>query len=62
MNIIIKLAIRYILSRLKEASTWRGLTLIGTSAGIILSPDQTEAVVAVGLGISGLIGATFPDL
>lgn len=60
MNILLKLALKYALNRLAEASTWRGFALLGTSVGIILSPGQTEAVVALGLALSGLIGATFP--
>ena len=61
MNILLKLALRYALNRLAEASTWRGFALLGASVGIMLDPSQTEAIVAIGLGLSGLIGASFPD-
>lgn len=51
----------YLLARLQEPSTWRGLVLIATALGAVLSPDQTEAIVAGGLLLSGLIGAALPD-
>jgi len=52
---------QYFLNRLKEASTWRGLVLVATALGVQLTPDQISTVVAVGLALSGLIGAFFPD-
>ncbi len=51
----------YIMSRLSEASTWRGLTLIATVAGLKLSMDARELILMLGLGTSGLIGVLFPD-
>ena len=51
----------YILKRFSEASTWRGLVALVTATGIALSPDQTEAIVAVGLATIGVLGAFFPD-
>lgn len=52
---------RYILNRLQEASTWRGLALVVTALGVQISPEQLDIVVATGLAVSGLIGAFFPD-
>lgn len=51
----------YILARLKEASTWRGIVAIVTACGVALSPDQVEAIVATGLALVGILGAFFPD-
>lgn len=51
----------YVRSRLNEASTWRGLTLLLTSLGVGLSPEQSDAIVAVGLALAGAIGAFVPD-
>ena len=51
----------YLLARLQEPSTWRGLVLIATAAGAVLSPDQQEAIIAGGLLVSGLLGAALPD-
>ena len=51
----------YLLARLQEPSTWRGIMLIVTALGTALSPDQQEAIVAGGLLVAGLIGAALPD-
>lgn len=51
----------YILSRLHEASTWRGITAGLTAVGIALSPTQADAIVAIGLAAIGVLGAFFPD-
>lgn len=51
----------YVLERLKEPSTWRGLTLLLTALGIPLAPGVSDAIIAAGLGIAGLIGAVMPD-
>lgn len=51
----------YILSRLKEPSTWRGILALLTAAGVALSPEQAEAVITVGLALIGVAGAFFPD-
>lgn len=53
--------LKYVVNRLKEPSTWRGVVLILTAAGITLSPEQATAVVTVGLAIAGAIGAFVPD-
>ena len=42
-------------ARLKEPSTWRGITLIGTAAGIHISPEMIDLVLTVGGGIYSLI-------
>ena len=51
----------YILARMKEPSTWRGLTLLLTALGIPLAPGVSDAIIAAGLGLAGLIGAVMPD-
>lgn len=51
----------YILERLKEASTWRGIVLVLTSFGLQVSPEQSAAIISVGLGIAGAIGALMPN-
>ena len=53
--------INYILARLKEASTWRGIMALLTSLGIVISPETQEAILAAGLAIIGLIGILFKD-
>jgi hypothetical protein len=46
---------------MKEASTWRGLTLLLTALGVPLAPGLSDAIIAAGLGLAGLIGALTPD-
>ncbi len=48
-------ALYYILDRLAENSTWRGIILVATAVGLKLEPDHQEAIVAAGLGIVGAI-------
>lgn len=38
-----------------ENSTWRGIILTLTGAGIYLKPDQAASITATGLAIVGLI-------
>jgi hypothetical protein len=47
--------LNYLLDRLNENSTWRGVLLILTALGVSLSPSHQEAIVAAGLGIVGAI-------
>lgn len=51
----------FLLARLHEASTWRGLVALLTAVGVALTPEQTEAVVAAGLAIIGALGLFLPD-
>lgn len=54
--------IQYILKRLQETSTIKGLILfIASVAGLTLSAEQTNAAVYIVLGIVGLVGASLPD-
>lgn len=45
----------FILERLTENSTWRGLLMIATAVGVQLEPSQANAIIAVGLSVVGLI-------
>lgn len=51
----------FLLARASEASTWRGLVMLATAAGVVFSSAQTEAVIAAGLALAGLVGAFSPD-
>ena len=54
-------ALAYLVARLQEPTTWRGLVLILTAFGTQLAPEKQEAVMALGLLIAGVIGAAVPD-
>lgn len=51
----------YFLERLKEPSSWRGLVMLATSIGLVISPEMGTAIVALGTGIAGVIGMTAPN-
>ena len=53
---------QYLIDRFKEPSSWRGAIALAMAFGLQLSPDQQTAIITVGLGIMGVIGAFFPDL
>ena len=46
---------RWVAERLTEPSTWRGITLLGTAAGVYVSPQMIETMVTVGGGIYSMI-------
>lgn len=47
----------YLKNRFKELSTWRALIWCATAFGLLtLSPDQSNAVMAVGMALAGGVG------
>lgn len=44
-----------ILTRLSEQSTWRGIILLATAAGLRLSPEHWEAILSLGLALVAAI-------
>lgn len=52
---------RYLIERLKEPSTWRGVILLLTACGVPIAPANAEQIVSVGLAVAGLIGIFLPD-
>lgn len=53
--------LQFILSRAKERSTWLGIVSMVTALGLLLTPEQSEAIVAAGMSLAGLIGALTTD-
>jgi hypothetical protein len=53
--------LRYVVPLLQEPSTWRGIVLITTSLGVTLSPEQAANITAIGLAVTGFIGAAVRD-
>ena len=51
----------WLLERLKEENTWRGLVLLATAAGVKLDPERGEAIIALGLAIVGFINVMRKD-
>jgi len=51
----------WLMNRLREASTWRGMVWLLTVSGVALRPDQVEAIVLAGMAIAGLLGVFLQD-
>ncbi len=45
----------YLLERLKEPSTWRGLLALATALGVKLHPEMQEAILTAGLALIGMV-------
>ena len=52
---------KYLLERLNEPSTWRGIILFATGFGITVSPELTAQIVATGTAMAGLVGMFSSD-
>lgn len=46
----------YLLDRLREPSTWRGIVMLLTGLGVGISPELAESIIAVGVSLAGVIG------
>ena len=51
----------YLLDRMQEPSTWRGITLLLTAVGVPLAPGLADAIISAGLAVAGLIGVATKD-
>ncbi len=56
-----KVVLYYLLNRLKEPSTWRGIILCLTAFGMQLSIEQGYAIASLGFALAGGVGAILPD-
>jgi hypothetical protein len=45
----------WLLDRLKEPTTYLGLTAMLSAAGYVLDPELVQQISAAGVGVSGLI-------
>ncbi len=45
----------FLIGRLKEPSTWRGIIAVVTAFGIALNPEQVAAIVTAGVSLIGMI-------
>lgn len=51
----------WIIARLREPSTWRGVVWLATAAGLALTPEQAEIIVTAGMALAGAIGVFMAD-
>jgi len=52
--------VQYILTRLSEKSTWVSLGSVLTGMGVVIAPEHWQAIMAVGMGLPGLISIFLP--
>jgi len=50
-----------VLEYLKYPSTYQGLTVLLSLAGIVISPEQQSSIAAVGAAVYGFIQVFFSD-
>jgi hypothetical protein len=51
----------WLLARFKERSTWVGITGLLATAGVILTPEQSDIIATAGAAVAGAILVFFPD-
>lgn len=52
----------FFLARLREPSSWRAAIWVATSFGLIaFKGEQAEAIIALGMALSGACGIITPD-
>jgi hypothetical protein len=51
----------FVLNRLREPSTWRGIVMVVTVFGVNLTPEEALAVASVGASIVAAIGIFTAD-
>lgn len=56
-----KTILEWLKARAKERSTWVGIITILAAAGVTLSPEQQEAIIAAGTALIGAIFAFTAD-
>jgi len=47
--------ISWLIDRLSENSTWRGIIGIVTATGVVLKPEQADKIIAAGMAIVAVI-------
>lgn len=52
---------KWVIDQLKQPSTWRGMTMLATSFGIVIRPELMEQIIVTGTAVAGLIGVLFKD-
>lgn len=47
---------QYIIERLKEASTWRGIFMLLTALGLNIAPELQDSILQTGVALVGVAG------
>lgn len=51
----------FLLARAKERSTWLGIISLVTALGLTLSEMQSEAIIAAGMSLAGVVAVFTTD-
>lgn len=51
----------YIIGRLREHSTWRGIILVSTAVAVTMNPEQADNYMTLGLALAGANAILTPD-
>jgi hypothetical protein len=53
--------VQWIIDRLHEPSSWRGMIWFATAAGLSLSPEAWDHIMIFGMATAGLLGFILRD-
>lgn len=51
---------QYLLGRLREFSTWRGIAALAATAGVLVAPEQLDAAYKVFIAVLGAVAVFAP--
>lgn len=51
----------WVLARMAEPTTWRGLIYVLSACGVALSPQNASAILAGGMGLAGFLAVVTKD-
>ena len=51
----------WLFARLRERSTWLGLTGLLSAVGVAFEPEQAEAIIVAGMAVAGAVAVLTRD-
>ena len=52
--------VKYVVDRLREFSTWRGVAALGATVGVLVAPEQLDAAYKVFVALLGAVAVFSP--
>jgi hypothetical protein len=52
--------VNYVIERLREFSTWRGIAALAATGGVLVAPEQLDAVYKTFIAVLGLAAVFSP--
>ena len=53
--------VNYLIERLREFSTWRGIAALAATGGVLIAPEQLDAVYKTFVAVLGLSAVFMPE-